>query len=125
VLISVMHLGANHPSVQQPAWEQIQEAVLQMDGHGRCWVSIVADEETYLMLGGGADGRYVCEVVVPQGDFVLCDPTQPEGDPVPINNGQLSLYEPRHVVDLGKALQATRHFAATRELDPSLTWYEY
>jgi hypothetical protein len=125
VLISVMHLGANQPSVDQPSWEQIEAAVRQMDGHGRCEVIIMADEQAYLMLGGGADGLYVCEVVVRRGDFILCDPTKPDGDPVLINDGQPSLYEPRHVVSLGRALEATGHFATTRELDPTLAWYKY
>jgi hypothetical protein len=77
-----------------------------------------------LMLGGGAD-RYVCQVEMPRGSFVLCDPSQPAGELVRINNGQPSLYEPQHVVDRAKVLQATRYFATTGAMDPSLTWFKY
>src|SRR5262245_12098072 len=110
-LMSVLHVGSMRPSiprysVQRPTWKQIEDAIRQMDGHGRSEVGVVADDETYLLLGGGADGRYVCQVENPDGSFVLCDPTQPEGEVVPINDGQPSLYEARHVVDPGRLLQA-------------------
>jgi hypothetical protein len=51
------------------------------------------------------------------GQFVLCDLTRPKGKPVPINTGQPSLYDPQHVVDLEKLLQATRYFAIKGERD--------
>jgi len=117
-----MHLGASHESLERPSWEQIEDAVRQMDGHGRCEVSLVVDDETYLMLGGGAGGRFVCEVVGPWGDCALSDPAQPEGPPVPVNDGQPSLYDPRHVIGLAAVLQAARHFATKGEPTPSYAW---
>jgi hypothetical protein len=129
-LISVLTVGSMHPStpgysVQRPTWKQIEDAIRQMDGHDRCEVIIIVDDETYLLLGDGADNRYVCEAENPDGNFALCDPTQPEGELVDIFNGQPSLYEARHVVDLGRVLQATRYFATKREMDPSLIWDQY
>lgn len=130
VLISVLHIGSALPAVTrttvpQPTWEQIEAAVWQMDGHGRCEVSVMTDDEHYLSLGGGADGIYVCQVETPQGSFVVRDLTQPGGQVVPVNDGQPSLYDARHVIDLGRALQATHYFATTGQMDPSLEWYRY
>src|SRR5262245_61175203 len=128
--ISVLHIGSMHPdlpraTLRKPIWKQIEDAVIQMDGHGRCEVAIVVDEEHYLLLGGGADDRYVCQAENSEGNFVLCDLSQPEGKVVPINDGQPSLYESGHVVDRGKVLQATRYFATRLGMDPSLVWHQY
>jgi hypothetical protein len=132
LLISVMHVGSTDPaiphhSVRNPTWEQIEEAVRPMNGHARSEVIIVVDDDVdhALMLGGGADDRYVCNAEFHRGQFVLCDLTRPKGKPVPINTGQPSLYDPQHVVDLEKLLQATRYFAIKGERDPSLSWFKY
>ena len=111
--------------VQRPTWKQIEDAIRQMNGHDRCQVIVMIDEETYHLLGGGADDRYVCEAENPDGDFALCDPTQSEEELVDIFNGQPALYAARHVVDLARVLQATRYFATKREMDPSLVWDQY
>jgi hypothetical protein len=126
----ILTVGSTDPStpgysVRRPTWKQIEDAIRQMDGHVRCEVIIMADGENYHLLGGGADGRYVCEAENSGGDFALCDPTQPKRKLVDICDGQPSLYEARHVVDLGRVLQAARYFARKREMDPSLTWDRY
>jgi Immunity protein Imm1 len=112
-------------SVRRPTWKQIEDAIRQMDGHWRCEVIIMVDDETYHLLGGGADDRYVCEAENPDGNFALCDPTQSDEELVDIFNGQPSLYAARHVVDFARVLQAARYFATKREMDPSLVWDQY
>src|SRR5262249_25305995 len=79
-------------SLRRPNWKQIEDAIRQMDGHWRCEVIVMVDDENYHLLGGGASDRYVCEAENPDGNFALCDPTQSEEELVNVFNGQPALY---------------------------------
>jgi hypothetical protein len=109
--------------VEQPDVGAVETAIRRLDGDRTSEVCIEADDESYLILGGGA-GRYVG--FVSRSEDEMHDLITPTGSGEPrielCAGGQIGFFAERQLVDLATALRAARTFAERGELEPSVTW---
>ena len=119
-----LHTGDG--TVETPSWEQIEAAILAMDGSEATEVFLHPDREepeTYLSIFGGTHGRYgVCyshrnewfeQVVTPDAPAAAVELTA---------GGQPAEYRRTELVTLDEALTAARHFYRTGERGGALHW---
>ncbi|ALF52036.1 hypothetical protein ACX27_02885 [Nostoc piscinale CENA21] len=45
--------------IENPNWQQIKTAICELDGKSKTLVSLEADDQSYMMIGGGNHGQYI------------------------------------------------------------------
>ncbi|MCA1991367.1 MAG: hypothetical protein LDL41_04860 [Coleofasciculus sp. S288] len=106
-------------------WSQIETAIRQLDGKSKTLVTLGADDETYMTIGGGESGKYVVSVTFDNIDFHnLVDLSKPNETEKLVVGGQEGIYPAKMCVDLLHCLLAARTFAELGKLDPLLSWEE-
>jgi hypothetical protein len=114
--------GVEPEEHENPTWDEVERAVRNLDGRSTNQVILMVEEDHYLLVGGGENGKVVCEAEVPDGRFMLTDPGQPLDLSVTVMNGQPADYSAQHVVDVGEALEAARYFHSSGSLSNGLRW---
>ncbi len=118
--------------VSEPSAQQIKDAIVRLDGVERTVVTIDAEDEGYLSIGGGRDGRYIVSGTT--NDYTFHNLVEPgtqnddaSGADVTVTmivGGQLVSYSAAECVDYASAVKAAQTFASRREFDSDLTWQE-
>src|SRR5437879_5411285 len=100
-VVSRMIVHGRETSEQdRPEWNDVEQAILQMDGNLYNQVILVVVEDHYLLVGGGENELFVCEAEVPDGQYVLTNPAHSDDEVIPIMNGEVTDYVASHVVSL-------------------------
>ncbi|MEQ8969150.1 MAG: Imm1 family immunity protein [Coleofasciculus sp. C1-SOL-03] len=111
--------------IEKPNWSQIEAAIRQLNGKNQTLVTLAADDETYMTIGGGSAGKYVVSVTFDNLDFYnLVDLSKPEATEKLVIGGQEGLYSAKMSVDLLRCLLAARTFSESGKLDSLLLWEE-
>lgn len=111
--------------IENPDWSQIETAIRQLDGKSKTLVTLGADDETYMTIGGGESGKYVVSVTFDNIDFHnLVDLSKPDETEKLVVGGQEGIYPAKICVNLLHCLLAARTFAESGKLDSLLTWEE-
>ncbi|MBE9126662.1 MULTISPECIES: Imm1 family immunity protein [unclassified Coleofasciculus] len=111
--------------IENPGWSQLEAAIRELDGKSKTLVTLGADDETYMTIGGGNAEKYVISVTFDNLDFYnLVDLSQPEETEKLVVGGQEGIYPAKMCVDLLRCLLAARTFSESGELDPLLSWEE-
>ncbi|HEY9801741.1 MAG TPA: Imm1 family immunity protein [Leptolyngbyaceae cyanobacterium] len=55
--------------IENPNWQQIKTAICELDGNSKTLVSLEADEQSYMMIGGGNDGQYIVTATLDNETF--------------------------------------------------------
>ncbi len=111
--------------IENPTWQQIEAAICELDGKTQTLVTLGADEDTYMSIGGGETGKYIVNVTFDNMTFYsLADRSQPEQIEELVIGGQLGNYPAKLCVDLPTTLLVARVFARSGELEGSVTWEE-
>jgi hypothetical protein len=61
--------------VPAPSWQQIETAIRALDGKRRTMVTLGADGESHLAVGGGSSNRYVVYMTFDNMHFLNLCPT--------------------------------------------------
>lgn len=103
-------------------WEEIEAAIRGLDGHRKTLVTLEAENETHMAVGGG-NNRYFVYVTFDNENFhYLVDPSKSDsGEPL-IVGGQEGMYPARSCVDLSTTLKAARGFAEFGKIEKSVVW---
>jgi len=111
--------------IENPDWSQIEAAIRELDGKSQTLVTLGADEETYMTIGGGESGKYVVSVTFDNISFhSLVDLSKPDETEKLAVGGQEGIYPSKICVDLLPCLVAARTFAESGKLDTLLAWQE-
>ncbi len=111
--------------IETPNWHQIETAIRELDGKSKTLVTLGADDETYMSIGGGQSGKYVVTVTLDNIKFyTLVDLSKSDEIQALVVGGQESEYPAKMCVDLLRCLLAARTFTESGKLDPLLTWQE-
>jgi hypothetical protein len=113
----------NGETIPNPTWEQVEATIRGLDGEKQTLVTLNADENCYIMIGGGQKGKYV--VITTHDNVVFYNLTaQPEqkGQVVLVVGGQGGEYPAKMCVGLEEATKAARSFFENGSLDTSLLW---
>ncbi|MBC6479708.1 MAG: hypothetical protein GDA56_19925 [Hormoscilla sp. GM7CHS1pb] len=109
--------------IENPTWQQIESAICELDGKTKTLVTLGADEETYMTIGGGEGGKYIVSVTFDNIDFYnSVDRSLGSKMEKLVVGGQLGNYPAKISVDLQTALLAAQTFARSGELEESVTW---
>ncbi len=65
--------------IDNPNWIEIETAIRQLEGKIKTLVTLGADDDTYMSIGGGEFGKYIVTVTFDNINFQnLIDSTKPE-----------------------------------------------
>ena len=111
--------------INKPSWNQIETAIRELNGKNKTLVTLGADEETYMSIGGGA-GKYVVTATFDNFDFyILVNLLKPDNQIEKlVVGGQQGNYSAKMCVDLLPCLLAARTFVESGKLDTLLSWEE-
>ena len=111
--------------IESPTWNQIEQAIRELDGKSKTLVTLGADDECYLSIGGGESGKYIVNVTFDNVRFQnLVDPSKPDAIDKLFVGGQEGNYSAKMCVNLETALLAAKTFTASGKLETSLFWEE-
>ncbi|MEA5598292.1 Imm1 family immunity protein [Rivularia sp. UHCC 0363] len=111
--------------IEKPTWNQIETAIRELNGKNKTLVTLGADDETYMSIGGGA-GKYVVTATFDNFDFyILVNLLKPDDQIEKLVVGaQEGNYSAKMCVDLLPCLLAARTFVESGKLDTLLSWEE-
>jgi hypothetical protein len=111
--------------IENPNWSQIEAAIRELDGKSKTLVTLGADDETYMTIGGGESEKYIVSVTFDNISFHnLVNLSKPDGTENLIVGGQEGIYPAKICVDLLRCLLAARTFTESGKLDPLVCWEE-
>jgi Immunity protein Imm1 len=103
-------------------WKGIETAIKELDGHRKTLVTLEADDETHMAVGGGTN-LYVVYLTFDNETFhYLVDPAKSDADQNLIVGGQEGIYPAKLCVDIDSALKAAKTFSELGTLDKSVIW---
>ncbi|MGB3651378.1 MAG: Imm1 family immunity protein [Rivularia sp. (in: cyanobacteria)] len=110
---------------KKPTWNQIETDIRELNGKNKTLVTLGADDETYMSIGGGA-GKYVVTATFDNFDFyILVNLLKPDNQIEKLVVGrQEGNYSAKMCVDLLPCLLAARTFVESGKLDTLLSWEE-
>lgn len=111
--------------IESPAWSQIEQAIRELDGKTKTLVTLGADDECYMCIGGGESGKYIVNVTFDNISFHnLVDPSKADAIAKLVVGGQEGDYSLKMCVNLENALLAAQTFTESGKLENSLFWEE-
>jgi hypothetical protein len=116
--------GSQNRSSLRPvqSWKEIEAAIKELDGHRKTLVTLEADGETHMAVGGGT-GEYVVYLTFDNETFhYLVDPSKSGVDKNLIVGGQEGVYPAKLCVDVDSALEAAKTFSELGAMEKSVIW---
>lgn len=103
-------------------WAKIKSAIEELDAKQKTLMTIEADGETHMAVGGGL-GKYVVYATFDNVSFYnLVDPSKSHDLETLVVGGQTGVYPARMCVDQQTALKAAKTFTESGKLEQSVTW---
>lgn len=103
-------------------WGEIEAAIKELDGDRKTLVTLEAEGETHMAIGGGT-GKYIVYVTFDNKNFnYLVDPAKSDNPESLIVGGQEGIYPAKWCVDLTTALKAAKAFAEFGTIEKSVAW---
>ncbi|MCY7390154.1 MAG: hypothetical protein LH647_01235 [Leptolyngbyaceae cyanobacterium CAN_BIN12] len=116
--------GNQNKGSVQPAkeWQQIEAAINQLDGNHRTLVTLEAEGETHMAVGGGK-GKYLVYLTFDNERFhYVVEPSKPDVDENLVVGGQEGIYPAKLCVDKNTVLKAAKAFAERGAMEKSVIW---
>lgn len=111
--------------IESPTWSQIEQAIRELDGKSKTLVTLGADDECYMSIGGGEFGKYIVNVTLDNVSFHnLVEPSKPDTIEKLVIGGQEGNYSAKMSVNLERVLLAAQTFTVSGKLESSLFWEE-
>ncbi len=113
----------NHGLLEEArGWEEIEAAIRKLDGHRRTLVTLEAEGEMHMAIGGGT-GKYLVYVTFDNENFnYLVNPTKSDNAETLVVGGQEGIYPAKWFVDLTTTLRAAKSFAEFGTIEKSVVW---
>jgi hypothetical protein len=103
-------------------WEEVEAAIKALDGSRHTLVTLEAEGETHMAVGGGP-GRYFVYVTFDNEAFnYLVNPSKSNKGELLVVGGQEGIYAAKSCVDLSTTLKAAKGFAELGQMDKSVVW---
>ena len=103
-------------------WGEIEKAISQLDGHLKTLVTLEADGETHMAIGGGKDKYLVYLTFDNEQFYYIIKPSKSEAEENLIVGGQEGSYPTKLCVDINTVLKAAKTFAEIGAMDKSVIW---
>ncbi len=103
-------------------WEEIEAAIKELDGYRKTLVTLEAEGEMHMAIGGGT-GKYLVYVTSDNETFnYLTNPAKSEKAETLVVGGQEGIYPAKWCVDLTTTLKAAKSFAELGTIERSVVW---
>ncbi len=103
-------------------WGEIEKAISQLDGHRKTLVTLEADGETHMAIGGGKD-KYVVYLTFDNEQFYyIVELSKSEAEENLTVGGQKGFYPTKLCIDINTALKAAKTFAEIGAMEKSVIW---
>jgi Immunity protein Imm1 len=103
-------------------WPEIETAIKELDGHRKTLVTLEAEDETHMAIGGGI-GKYVVYLTFNNEDFhYLVDLSKSDEEMILVVGGQEGFYPAKLCVDLDTTIKAAKTFAELGTMEKSVIW---
>lgn len=103
-------------------WEEIEKAISQLDGHRKTLVTLEADSETHMAIGGGKN-KYVVYLTFDNEQFYyIVEPSKSELEENLTVGGQEGFYPTKLCIDINTVLKAAKTFAEIGAMEKSVIW---
>jgi Immunity protein Imm1 len=104
------------------AWAEIEAAISQLDGHHKTLVTLEADDETHMAVGGGR-GKYIVYLTFDNERFhYVVQPSESDMEEILTVGGQEGAYPAKLCVGISAVLKAARAFAEYGAMEKSIIW---
>lgn len=111
--------------IENPDWQEIETAILELNGKSKTLVALGADEETYMSICGGEAGKYIVNVTLDNMSFYnLVNFSKSEQIERLVVGGQAGSYPAKMCIDLQTVLLAAKTFVELGKLEESVRWEE-
>ena len=113
----------NRGSVQTvKAWTEIEAAISQLDGHHKTLVTLEADDEIHMAVGGDR-GKYIVYLTFDNERFhYVVEPSRPDVEENLTVGGQEGAYPAKLCVGINSVLKAAKAFAELGAMEKSIIW---
>lgn len=110
--------------IEEFSWETIENAIKALNGDTKTQVSLNAEEEIHMCIGGGNNGLYNVYATFDNMRFYnLKDSDKSDTEMVElVTGGQLGEFPANICVTLDKVLKAANTFAEHGKIDETLEW---
>lgn len=103
--------------------EEVLQAVRRLNGRNKTLIELIVDEATYLTVGGGNEGRYVCYITSGEQMHNLVNPDALPGEQtVIVAGGQRGEYDAKLCCGIEEVMRAVQYFAAHGAPNPDQNW---
>ena len=103
-------------------WPEIETAIKELDGQRKTLVTLEADGETHMAIGGGTD-NYVVYLTFDNETFhYLVNPSNLDTDKSLTVGGQEGVYPAKLCIGIDAVLKAAKTFAELGTMEKSVTW---
>jgi hypothetical protein len=110
---------------ERAAYRQIEQGLHELNGTTKTLVTLGADDECYMSIGGGESGKYIVNITFNKVSFHnLVVPSKPDAIEKLVVGEQEGNYSARMCVNSERALLATQTFTGAGQLPISLSWEE-
>jgi hypothetical protein len=113
-------------TTRHPTWDDIERLIDALNGQDCSSLVLEHSERDYMIVGGGAQGLYLCEIYQEEESGAyqlsgLIDPTVSETETIRMVIGELADYPRRNFVERTTALQAAKTYYERGIADERLT----
>ena len=110
---------------ERAAYRQIEQGIGELNGTSKTLVTLGADDECYMSIGGGESGKYIVNITFDKVSFHnLVVPSQTDPIEKVVVGEQEGNYSARMCVNLETALLAAQTFTVSGQIQISLSWEE-
>lgn len=107
--------------IKNPTWEDVEAAIIKMDGKRYSSVGMLLGNEDNMIVGGGAD-KYVVGVRLGDGLYNLMNRWGVEDREVEVVAGEKNDFPENEIISQQDALTAAKYFFHNHSLDTTYTW---
>ncbi len=102
---------------------QVKNAVDKLNGEGKSAVILSRDEENFMVIGGGANNKYVCYAMLKGKTYFMANKFPIAKPAAEINvGGKRAVYPSKKCVGLSMVLESAKHFADRGALAQTFNW---
>lgn len=102
---------------------QVKEAVDRLNGESKTAVVLKRDEQNFMIIGGGKEGKYVVTAHFKGKLYYLTNKFNIPKAPIELLvGGKSGMYQSKRCVSISMALEAAKHFADRGSLAQVFSW---
>jgi hypothetical protein len=114
----------DHPqSIQNPAWNQVEEAICSLDGKARTIATLAISDDAYMLVSGRWNDLYMVNATPDSRQFFsLVDPARDKKKVVLFVGGQNGDFEANKLTSLRTVFEAAEYYYATGKIKETMNW---